>query len=92
MVPNFALFDDDNRYLQSSYELTEVAETPPRALGNLARVALSLVLFQVVIGVINVLGRLPVEVTALHSAVATLLLLVTVLLTRASIVRPAGAG
>lgn len=61
-------------------------------VGNLARVALSLVFFQMLIGVMNVLWQLPVEVTALHSAVATLLLLVTTLLTRASIARPAGAG
>ena len=44
---------------------------------HLTRVALSLVLFQILIGVMNVLLRLPVEITALHSATVTLLVLVT---------------
>ncbi|MFQ5457793.1 MAG: heme A synthase, partial [Myxococcota bacterium] len=54
-------------------------------IGNLARAALSLALFQMLAGVMNVLMRLPVEVTALHSAIATLLVLVTTLLARASL-------
>jgi cytochrome c oxidase assembly protein subunit 15 len=58
-------------------------------LGNLARIALSVVLFQILIGVTNVLMHLPVEVTALHSAAATLLVLVTTLLVRGVIVHPA---
>ncbi|OGP85782.1 MAG: hypothetical protein A2Y95_13135 [Deltaproteobacteria bacterium RBG_13_65_10] len=54
-------------------------------LGSLARIGLSLVLFQILIGSLNVLMRLPVEVTALHSAVATLIVLVTTLLLRATL-------
>lgn len=38
-VPNFTLFDENNRSLQSSYELSEVSNSAPRALGNLANVA-----------------------------------------------------
>jgi heme A synthase len=57
--------------------------------GNLARIGLSLVLFQILIGVANVLGRLPVEITALHSAVATLIVLVTTMLARAILSGPA---
>lgn len=45
-----------------------------------ARIALGLVLVQIGLGVANVLFRLPVEVTAGHSAVAALLVLTTGLL------------
>lgn len=39
LIPNFAFFDEENRYLQSSYDLPEVAGAPPSALRNLARLA-----------------------------------------------------
>jgi cytochrome c oxidase assembly protein subunit 15 len=48
----------------------------------LARSALRLVLLQLAIGAANVLFRLPVELTALHSATAAGLVLVTALLVR----------
>ncbi len=59
--------------------------------GSLARIGLSLVFFQILIGVSNVLARLPVEVTALHSAVATLIVLVTTMLVRAILAGPGRA-
>jgi cytochrome c oxidase assembly protein subunit 15 len=52
------------------------------AIGTLARTALRLVLLQVVVGVANVLLRLPVELTALHTALAAALVLVTAQLAR----------
>lgn len=39
LVPNFPIFDDANRDLKSSYELSEVSGAPPQALANLASVA-----------------------------------------------------
>jgi cytochrome c oxidase assembly protein subunit 15 len=50
--------------------------------GTLARTGLRLVLLQVAVGVANVLLRLPVEVTALHSALGAALVLTTLLLVR----------
>jgi heme a synthase len=50
--------------------------------GGLARVGLGLVLTQVAVGAANVLLRLPVEVTALHSALAAGIVLTTGLLAR----------
>ncbi|MFQ5515031.1 MAG: heme A synthase [Myxococcota bacterium] len=50
--------------------------------GALARVGARLMLLQIVLGVANVLLRLPVELTALHSAVAAALVLVTGLVVR----------
>ncbi len=51
-------------------------------LGRLSRAALHLVILQVGLGAINVLMRLPVEVTGLHSATACALALVVTLLAR----------
>lgn len=50
--------------------------------GRLATHALHLLLLQVAVGAANVLLRLPVEVTALHSALAAGIVLVTTLLVR----------
>jgi len=50
--------------------------------GRLALVALGLVLLQVVVGVANVLLKLPVEITALHSALASALALLAALIVR----------
>jgi cytochrome c oxidase assembly protein subunit 15 len=52
------------------------------ALGRLLRVALGLGGTQVAVGVANVLLRLPVEITALHSLLAALLVIVLALATR----------
>jgi cytochrome c oxidase assembly protein subunit 15 len=52
---------------------------------GLARVGLCLVLAQVAVGVANVLLRLPVEVTALHSALAAGIVLTTGLLVRSAL-------
>ena len=60
-------------------------------LARLATSALRLALLQVFLGVVNVWLRLPVEVTAIHSAVATLLVLVTTLIAREAL-RARGAG
>jgi cytochrome c oxidase assembly protein subunit 15 len=51
-------------------------------VGRLARGMTRLVLVQIVIGVMNVLLRLPVELTALHSAVAAAIVLLAALLAR----------
>jgi len=52
---------------------------------RLARAGLGLVLLQVAVGAANVLLRLPVEVTALHSALAAGIVLTTGLLARESL-------
>lgn len=70
--------------------LVIVARRAP-VIGRLAIIGLHVVFLQILVGVTNVLWRLPVEVTALHSALATLLVLVTGLLLRAALV-PAVAG
>jgi cytochrome c oxidase assembly protein subunit 15 len=54
-------------------------------IGTLSRSGLRLVLLQVAVGVANVLLRLPVEVTALHSALGAALVLTTLLLVREAI-------
>jgi cytochrome c oxidase assembly protein subunit 15 len=54
-------------------------------VASLARSGFRLVLLQVAFGVANVLFRVPVEVTALHSATAAGLVLVTSLLIRESL-------
>jgi heme a synthase len=54
-------------------------------VGRIARIGLGLVLLQVVVGAANVLLRLPVEVTALHSAVAAGIVLATGLLARTAL-------
>lgn len=51
-------------------------------IGRLAAVAFGVVLLQVAAGVANVLLRLPIEITALHSALATALAIATALLVR----------
>jgi cytochrome c oxidase assembly protein subunit 15 len=61
--------------------LVWAARHEPR-LGALARGATRLVLVQIVLGVMNVLMRLPIEVTALHSAVAAAILLLCALMLR----------
>jgi cytochrome c oxidase assembly protein subunit 15 len=61
--------------------LVWVARHEPR-LGALARGSARLVLLQIVLGVINVLMRLPIEVTALHSALAAVLVLHSALMLR----------
>jgi cytochrome c oxidase assembly protein subunit 15 len=48
-------------------------------IGRIAVVAFGIVLLQVVVGVANVLLQLPIEVTALHSALATALAIATAL-------------
>ncbi len=50
--------------------------------GALASICLQLVVLQIVVGAVNVLGALPVEITALHSALAAALVIATLLLTR----------
>ena len=51
-------------------------------VGALTMAGLRLVIVQIVLGAANVLFRLPVEVTALHSAVAAALVLLTGLIVR----------
>jgi cytochrome c oxidase assembly protein subunit 15 len=51
-------------------------------IGRLALAALGIALLQVVVGVANVLLRLPLEVTALHSALATAIAIATALMVR----------
>ena len=51
-------------------------------IGRGAAAALAIVLLQVLVGISNVLLRLPIEVTALHSALATALAIATALLVR----------
>lgn len=74
--------------LALSYLGVAIAAWRKPILGSLARIGLSLVVFQILIGVMNVLMRLPVEITAIHSAAATLLVLVTTLLVRGAVVHP----
>jgi len=54
-------------------------------MGQLARSGMRLVLLQIGIGALNVLLTLPVEVTALHSALAAGLVLITGLVVRESV-------
>jgi cytochrome c oxidase assembly protein subunit 15 len=51
-------------------------------IGRIALLAFGVVLLQAAVGVANVLLRLPIEVTALHSALATALAIATVLVVR----------
>ncbi len=55
------------------------------AVGRLALAALSLVILQVGLGAMNVLLRLPVEVTSLHSATACALALAVTLIVREAV-------
>lgn len=66
-----------------------VASRRVPVLGRLSITALHVVFLQILIGVTNVLWQLPVEVTAMHSAVATLLVLLTTLILRAALAGPA---
>jgi cytochrome c oxidase assembly protein subunit 15 len=58
-----------------------VARAEPR-LGALARGVTRLALLQILLGVLNVVMRLPAEITALHSAVAAGIVLLSVLMLR----------
>lgn len=58
------------------------------ALANKSKLLLGLVSLQACVGIANVLGRLPVEVTALHSALACGLVLTTALLVEDAFNRP----
>lgn len=60
------------------------AGTRSRA-GDFARHGLRLILLQIAVGVANVLLRLPVEVTALHSALAAAIVLLTVSMVREAV-------
>ena len=51
-------------------------------VGALSRIALHIAVLQIVVGAVNVIGALPVEITALHSALAAGLVLMTVLIVR----------
>jgi len=51
-------------------------------IGRLATAALAIVVLQVVVGIANVLLRLPLEITALHSALATAIAIATALVVR----------
>ena len=64
------------------------ARRPPR-VARAARIGVRLCLFQIVIGALNVLLRLPVEVTALHSAVATAIVLTAGVMLREALYAPA---
>jgi len=55
---------------------------PGSRLSKLARLGLTLVILQIVVGVANVLLLLPIAVTALHSALAAAIVLVTAMLAR----------
>lgn len=61
--------------------LTWCTRHEPR-VGGLARGLTRLVLLQIVVGVANVLLRLPVEITGLHSALAAVIVLMTAMLVR----------
>ena len=58
--------------------------------GRLLRSGMRLLLLQLVFGVLNVLLRLPIELTALHSALAVALVLVTGLVVREVVYARAG--
>lgn len=59
--------------------------------GGLARAAFALVVLQFAVGAANVLAALPVEITALHTALAAALVLVHAELARTVLVRSAAA-
>ena len=62
--------------------LCVLATASTTTLGRLLRVGFALGLVQIVVGVANVLLRLPVEVTGLHSAIAALLVITLAMATR----------
>jgi cytochrome c oxidase assembly protein subunit 15 len=51
-------------------------------MGGLAKLGCALVITQIGVGVVNVLFRLPIPVTALHSGLAAAIVLVTAMLVR----------
>ncbi len=71
-----------------AYLALAIAARRVPVIGRLATAALHVVFLQILVGVTNVLWRLPVEVTALHSALATLLVLLSALILRAALVTP----
>jgi cytochrome c oxidase assembly protein subunit 15 len=60
-------------------------------IGRLAKLALCFVIAQTLIGIANVQWGLPAETTALHTAVATVIVLLTTLLLREVILSPAAS-
>ena len=70
-------------------ELCLALRNQPR-LGPLAWSCLHLVILQIGIGALNVVTRLPVEVTALHSGFAAALVLLTSLLVREALLGQRG--
>lgn len=78
--------------LLASFALLALRTPRGEAIGRLARVALNLTLFQIGLGALNVLMRLPVEVTALHSATAAALALATALIVREALYARSAAG
>ncbi|MEE9278532.1 MAG: COX15/CtaA family protein [Myxococcota bacterium] len=64
----------------------------PGIAGWLARICLHIVLLQIVVGAVNVLGQLPSDVTALHSALAAGLVISTALLVREAWLAQAAAA
>jgi cytochrome c oxidase assembly protein subunit 15 len=60
-------------------------------IGRLARWALGSVVVQIIIGIANVLGDLPVGLTVAHTAVATAIVLTTTLLLREIVHSPAAS-
>jgi cytochrome c oxidase assembly protein subunit 15 len=71
-------------YLALAWATRHIART-----GALVRAGMRLVLLQIAVGVMNVLLRLPIELTALHTAVGAALVLVTGLLVREIVQRSA---
>ena len=65
--------------------LVFVTRGRPSRTGAYARHGLRLILLQIAVGVANVLMQLPVEVTALHSALAAAIVLITVSMLREAV-------
>lgn len=74
-----------------AYLVLVFAVREPASVASLARSGLRLVVLQIAVGALNVLLRMPVELTALHSAVASGLVVVTALLGREALRRRAPA-
>jgi cytochrome c oxidase assembly protein subunit 15 len=68
-----------------------LAARSEQRVGRLAWLALRLALVQAGVGALNVITRLPVEITALHSALAASLALIVVLLVRELVLAGAAA-
>ncbi len=71
--------------LALAYVALAIVGRQVESIGWLAWIAVSLVVIQVGIGAANVLSGLPVEVTALHSAMAAGLVLITALMLRVAV-------